>query len=348
MMSSKPKMQVRNVYKVLADASLPELELAFPPPFQLTLYHNLETLQAALPYHDILLCRSTLKVNASLLQEHALKYVLTASSGRDHLDETYLESQHINIIDAKGTNANAVVDYVLANLSYLALFHDFHPQTIGIIGCGEVGRRLYQRLQTHHFRILTYDPLNKGPHHTELQTLAQCDLLCIHANLHDGPRYPSRYLIEHNLLKQRHPHQAIINASRGSIVDEHALLQAHQGLYCTDVFSNEPQINAAVVQHATLCSPHIAGHSMEAKKDALRQISISLHCKLNLTPPCFPPHPQQTFQKTFKSWQETMLSIYNPMIDTQALKASQNLQDIFIQQRRNHLRHGSEYYSLPK
>lgn len=103
---------------ILADASLPGLKQAFPKPFHLTEYHHPDEIAQLLPGQDILLCRSTLKVNQSLLKNHCLQYVATASSGTDHLDHLWLGSQNIQVIDAKGSNAQAVADYVVACLAF--------------------------------------------------------------------------------------------------------------------------------------------------------------------------------------------------------------------------------------
>lgn len=318
---------------LLADASLPELDIAFPPPFHLTYYHNLDELNHTLPHHNLLLCRSTLKVNQALLKHTNLDYVLTASSGRDHLDEAYLTSQNIQILDAKGSNAWAVVEYVLASLSYIEVIKDIHPKTVGIIGFGEVGSRLYRSLASLRYTLFTYDPLQPGPNHIELMQLAKCDLVCIHANLHHTPPYPSFHLITKDFLKKQGTQSVIINASRGEIVDEQSLLHYHQGLYCTDVFANEPKINREVVQHATLCTPHIAGHTIEAKIDAVRQLSKTLHKQLNLTPPNFSAHTP------LKTQQENLLSIYNPITETQVLKSSIDLKATFLTLRQAHYRH---------
>lgn len=312
---------------LLADASLPELSTAFPPPFQLTCYQSLDELKHALPHHKLLLCRSTLKVNHALLNHAKLDYVLTASSGRDHLDEAYLSTQQTKIIDAKGSNAWAVVDYVLACLSYIEDIKGIHPKTVGIIGYGEVGSRLYRTLDARGYTLMTYDPLHPGPNHTELMQLAECDLICVHANLHHTSPYPSFHLLSDDFLKKRPPQSIIINASRGDIIDEQSLITHHRGLYCTDVYTNEPSINKEIVKHATLCTPHIAGHTIEAKIQAIRQLSKTLHEQLHLPPPPFPAFPSKSHDTT-----------YDPIQETQALKASIDLEATFLTLRKAHYR----------
>lgn len=53
---------------ILADALLPGLDSAFPPPFTVTLYHKADEIPELLHHKDVLLCRSTLKINGDLLK----------------------------------------------------------------------------------------------------------------------------------------------------------------------------------------------------------------------------------------------------------------------------------------
>lgn len=318
--------------RILADASLPELKIAFPAPFKMSTYHDDASLKRALNQHNILLCRSTLMVDVNLLQHHILDYLLTASSGRDHIHEADLGQT--TIFDAKGANASAVADYVLSSFAYLKQHHHFEPKTIGIIGFGYVGKRVYAAFQRMGYQSLVFDPIEK-PGKTTLNDIAKCDLVCIHANLHKPEPYPSYHLIDAAFLKQRTAQQAIINAARGDIVDEDALLKYHQGLYCTDVYSHEPNVHLAVLKHAVLCTPHIAGHTIEARSDIVRLLSQKLHEAYHLPAPTFPPHPR--FPAAIHlNWERTVLAHYNPLPETQALKSGVP----FVTLRKQHIRHG--------
>jgi len=139
---------------ILADATLPGLDEAFPAPFNLSRYTNPAKIASLLPKQDVLFCRSTLKVDSTLLKNHHLHYVATASSGTDHLDSFWLASQNIQIIDAKGCNAQAVADYVVACLAYLSQQHLIYGTKAGIIGMGLVGARVNARLQAAGFQTV--------------------------------------------------------------------------------------------------------------------------------------------------------------------------------------------------
>ena len=268
--------------RLLADSTLQNLPALFPSPFKLTLYHTQRELQSLLPTNDILLCRSTLKITAQLLAGSPIQCVATASSGIDHIDSTYLNEHGIKLFDAKGCNANAVADYIVATLAFLYKNSLLIGKKAGVIGIGEVGSQVVTRLRTIGFDVVCYDPLREIVDHSypyrSLNELSTCDLLCVHANLHTSSPYPSSKLLNADFLAQLQPGTTIINAARGGIVDEDALLTTAKPItYCTDVYTNEPMINSNIINFATLCTPHIAGHSIEAKIGAVLKLSQHLH-----------------------------------------------------------------------
>lgn len=339
---------------ILADASLPGLEAAFPAPFNLTRYNSVNELQIMLPGKDILLCRSTLKVNEPLLINSSLKYVTTASSGTDHLDHQYLHSRGIKIIDAKGCNATSVADYVLASLAYLSQQQLPAGNRVGIIGMGMVGTEVAKRFQTLNFNITHYDPL-KASQNTEFKScefveLTKCDLICIHAELHDQQPYSSFNLINKHVLARLKPGCVIINAARGGIVNEDDLLNSTTPLvYCTDVYLNEPAVDPRIIDKSTLCTPHIAGHSLEAKYAAVSLVSEQLHRIAGLPIPFFasPVQSQTITLDPASSWQEKILSIYNPVDETLQLKKAADKFSTFLSSRKNHQnRHDFYVYGI--
>lgn len=338
--------------KVLADASLPGLAQAFPEPFHLTLYHHPEKVTPLLPGQDVLLCRANLKVNHALLQKHRPTYIATASSGTDHLDHEWLHSQNIQIIDAKGCNARAVADYMVSCLAYLDQQKVIQGNKAGIIGLGKVGTQVEARLQAAGFQTVLYDPLKALAEpltfqSSTLEELYDVDLLCIHAELHNTSPFPSLNLIDHTFLEQLNPSCVIINAARGGIINEEALLRT-DFLYCTDVYCNEPDVNPRIIDKALLCTPHIAGHSLEAKYRAVAMVSKTIHQIAGLPEPHYASPSTADLLKDSKhiSWDETVLKIYDPETETQLLKKAQNLSSTFLDVRKKHQqRHDFVLYS---
>lgn len=346
--------------KILADASLPMLQHYFASLYQLTTYQNEASLKQQLQHHDILLCRSTLKVDAELLANTPIRYVATASSGSDHLDKSFLEKQAIQYIDAKGCNAISVADYITASLAYLLQHQKIKGMHAGLIGYGAVGKMVAKRLIALGFYVSIYDPLIKTTDFKScsLTDLYACDVLLLHANLHHNAPYASHHLVNDHFLSQLSSNTVIMNAARGELVDEDALIRHLPRLiYCTDVYVGEPHISADIVQKATLCTPHIAGHSIEAKINAVRIIAEKLDDAIHKQVPRLardketystkilpdlpersnvPSAPIQEGSPITQHNLHNILSLYNPLFETQALKASNDLAATFLTLRKAH------------
>jgi erythronate-4-phosphate dehydrogenase len=328
--------------KLLADNTLTNLSNAFPEPFVITHYNVCELPLLLKQPYDILLCRSTLTVNENLLKQSHIQIVATASSGIDHIDERYLNQQMIRLIDAKGSNATAVADYVLATLAYVHRTKGLPGRRVGIVGLGTIGTLVATRLKAYHFSLIYYDPL-KAQNNNQFRSasfaeLLTCDIICIHANLHQTPPYSSKNLLDDNALAKLKPHTLIINAARGGIVSETALLKLTTPItYCTDVFEQEPSVNPNLIDFCYLCTPHIAGHSIEAKHAAVAMVSQKIHDYYQLARPNYSnlntPLP---LLGSAEHWQDYVLMHYNPMIETNALKKADNQKNAFLELRRAH------------
>lgn len=342
--------------KILADASLPHLDMLFQAPCHLATYTNQDELLSALLHddHDVLLCRSTLHVTAELLSNSKLRCVATASSGVDHIDLDYLNTQNIQLLDAKGCNAEAVSDYVLSTLAYLDMHQKLPGKRVGIMGAGEVGSRVNARLHALGFEVLLYDPpkasINPDFISCSLEDFSSCDVLCIHANLHNTQPYSTQNFLNTEFLQSLKPNTVMVNAARGGMLDEQALLHIkHPITYCTDVYQSEPKINPEIISYATLCTPHIAGHSIEAKSDAVLHISQALHRAFKLRPPAALTYPKLTLDSSDDSWQARALAQYNPIHETLKLKQAYDKNAEFLNLRRAHRhRHNFSQYQTTR
>ncbi len=298
--------------------------------------------------HEILICRSTLKVNNNLLNtSNRLRIIATASSGVDHISQDCLLKNNIVLFDAHGSNAPAVADYVLSCLAYLK-YENLLPQgQVGIIGYGAVGNAVHDYFRLLNYKVIVYDPL-KALHNNKFKSalvneLFNCQILCIHANLHDDLPYPSKNLINYDFLQQLSAGTVIINAARGGIVNEIDLIHycaRNQLIYCTDVYQNEPDINPDVIKLSTICTPHIAGHSIEAKKLAVTMIVNKIYNYYNLSYKVkndkLPLNGN--LQNLLLMWHNNkILNLYNPQFETKQLQvAIDNLMRTFINLRVQH------------
>ena len=138
---------------------------------------------------DALVLRSTAKVSPALLEGSKVQFVGTCTIGTDHLATDYMEANNIVWRNAPGCNAAGVGDYVIAclNHAWQNLGVDPRQQTIGIVGAGNVGGLLAQRLQKAGFNVLQCDPPKAGAGHqgyVELdELLARCQIVCLHTPL---------------------------------------------------------------------------------------------------------------------------------------------------------------------
>lgn len=342
--------------KILADASLPQLSDWFLNPFSITYYQNQNELIANLAQHTILVCRSTLSVTPGLLKDSSIECVATASSGTEHIAVDWLQKQGIVLFDAKGANAASVADYVTACLAVVYPSDVIIKQRAGIVGFGEVGQRVAKRLLALGFEVIYYDPFKVEPaqliESVDLNELLTCDVICIHANWHDSEPYPSHNMFNFAWMSQLKAGVVIINAARGGIVNERDLLLLSKPLhYCTDVYSSEPAINQAIIDYSLLCTPHIAGHSLEAKASSVSYLSQKIHAHYHLTPPqSYSLFADMSCDLTLsEGWQNAILSIYDPRVETNYLKSANNTQQAFLQARKAHnYRHDFSCYDSLK
>ncbi|HAU5546408.1 TPA: 4-phosphoerythronate dehydrogenase PdxB [Proteus mirabilis] len=232
---------------------------------------------------DALMVRSITKVNASLLAGKPVKFVGTATAGFDHVDTAWLEQQKIAFSSAPGCNAIAVVEYVFSALMVFAEQEGFQltDKTVGIVGVGNVGGRLAKRLRALGVNVLLCDPprADRGDDeqfHSLETLLKQAYILTFHTPLNKSGRYNSYHLINESNLDILPEGRILINASRGEIIDNAALLSAlNQGKklrVVLDVWEPEPDLSLELLNKVDIATPHIAGYTLEGKARGTTQV----------------------------------------------------------------------------
>lgn len=206
---------------------------------------------------DVLLVRTRTQVDASLLEGSHVRMVCTATIGFDHIDTAYCESHGIRWMSCPGCNAQAVCDYIEEVLTEVRT-----KGTIGIVGVGHVGSLVAKMAERKSLKVLLNDP-PKGIGVSLDEIAALCDIITFHVPL-DETTY---HLCDASFLAQCRPDALIINAARGGVVDEKALLASGHP-FILDTWEKEPNIDPEVVAHAQLASMHIAGYSLEGKRNA--------------------------------------------------------------------------------
>ena len=223
---------------------------------------------------DVLLVRSTTRVDQSLLADSAVAFVGSATIGVDHIDTAWLADRGIAFANAPGCNARAVVEYDLAALAAVA--PDWRERRVGVVGCGNVGSRVLAQLKALGVACVGYDPLlpsgssDLAAELVSFSSVLECDVLCLHTPLtREGP-FPSWHLFDEAVLEGLAPGTVLLNAGRGAVVDNGALLQRLEERgdlrVVLDVWEGEPEIDRALMQRVDVATPHIAGYSLAGRE----------------------------------------------------------------------------------
>ncbi len=250
---------------------------------------------------DILVVRSVTKVDRSLLMGTPVRFVATATSGCDHVDENDLSAMGIGFASAHGSNANSVAEWVIVSLLRLAKDMGFTlaGKALGIIGVGAVGSRVEAKATALGMKVLRNDPpraRREGPagFFALPDILAMADIVTLHVPLIRAGIDRTLRLVDADFLQRLRPDAVLINASRGAVVDEAALREAlargRLAAAALDVFENEPFIARATLAAARLATPHIAGYSTDAKIAGTAQVYAAI-CRALGKDPVWSPAP---------------------------------------------------------
>lgn len=258
---------------VVADAHIPYLD-ALEPQVELRRLAPEAITHDAVMDADALLVRTRTRCNADLLEGTRVRFVGTATIGYDHIDTKYCDEKGIFWTSAPGCNAAGVRDYVASSIVSAqqkgVLSKPLTDCVIGIVGLGHVGTLVQQWAQEMGMRILVSDP-PKGITTLIIGSLNQCDILTFHTPLTHSGEYPTWHLCNAEWLKACRPDTLIINAARGGIVEEEALLK-HTNPFVIDCWEGEPHIHQATLDRALIATCHIAGYTRIGKYNATQQI----------------------------------------------------------------------------
>lgn len=294
--------------KIVADQDIFAVERIFQPLGELAPLPGRHISRGDLVDADALLTRSVLTVDRELLAGTPVRFVGTATSGVDHVDTRWLREAGIALAHARGANAQAVVEYCLGALARLTLAGriDEAARSVGVIGAGAVGGRLVEKLRDLGYAVTVCDPplaaavrAKSGGKSSleqaspgEYQSMAaalDCDIVSLHAPLTRAGKHATAGMLGADALARLRPGAVLLQASRGGVVDEQALLARLANgpeLHCViDVWEREPAINAALADWASLATPHIAGYSEQAKSAAGLMLARQLAAHFKLPQP---------------------------------------------------------------
>lgn len=281
---------------------------------------------------DALIIRTRTQCNRALLEGSRVKFIATATIGFDHIDVDYCREAGIVWQNCPGCNAGSVEQYVHAILLLLKRQKGLvlEGACLGIVGVGHVGSRVERMARSLGMRVLRNDPPRADQGEAgfvDLATLArECDVITFHTPLHREGVYRTFHLADAAFFEGLQRCPFILNTSRGEVIETSALLQAlQQGQIreaVIDTWEHEPDISLDLLNRVFLGTPHIAGYSADGKSNATR-MALEALCRFFLVEADFQIVPPALPEREYASDPETaFLQAYNPMTDSEALKAA--------------------------
>lgn len=218
-----------------------------------------------------------------------LKVISRCGAGMDSVDLAAAKHRGIQVLNTPEAPAQAVAELTLGYI--LSLLRQINPidravrngewprtqgrlfaaQTIGVIGLGHIGRRVARLCQAFEATVVAHDPYaSQIPDGVSMlpleQLLASADIITLHtpysADMH--------HLLDAKAFAAMKPEAIVINAARGGLVDENALLAALQSgkisAAALDVFEQEPYHGPLLECGNVILTSHVGSLARESRQ----------------------------------------------------------------------------------
>ena len=257
---------------------------------------------------DVLLVRSATKVRKNIIDAcSSLKIIGRGGVGMDNIDVEYARGKGIKVINTPAASSHSVAELVFAHLFGMVRFlHDSNQnmplegdsrfkelkksyakgvelkgKTLGILGFGRIGQATAKIALSVGMKVIAFDPFIDNAH-IELEfydgqtvnftidtiskedVLKQSDFISLHVPAQD------KYVISTKEFNTMKDGVGIVNAARGGVIDEVALVKAIESGKISnaalDVFENEPTPEIQLLMNPNISlTPHIGGATGEAQ-----------------------------------------------------------------------------------
>lgn|SRR5690606_17017583 len=267
-------------------------------------------LVARLPEYDAIIVRSATQVRKDLIDQCPnLKVIARGGVGMDNIDVDYARSKGLSVINTPAASSQSVAELVFGHaLSLLRFIHlsnrempqsgtsefkqlkkaysagrELRGKTLGVIGLGRIGRKAAEMALGMGMKVVGTDPMvdevtlevklhadyNQKlsvtiPSMSLEEVLEQADVITIHV--------PGGKILGAEELAKTRKGVVLVNAARGGVIDEEALLAALESGQVSaaglDVFVNEPTPNEALLTHPLISvTPHIGAATDQAQEN---------------------------------------------------------------------------------
>jgi D-3-phosphoglycerate dehydrogenase / 2-oxoglutarate reductase len=248
--------------------------------------------------YDAIVVRSATKLNADLIERaDRLKVIGRAGVGVDNVDVDAATRRGIIVANAPESTVVSAAEHTIGLLVALARnipqAHaalkqgrwersayggiELAGKTLGVLGFGRIGQQVARRALGLGMRVVAYDPYVTAERFRELgaerletpeDVYAVADFLTLHLPL----TAETRASLDAAAFEAMRPGVRIVNAARGQLVDEEALLAAlrsgHVAGAALDVFGSEPYSGPLLELDTFVATPHLAASTGEAQDRA--------------------------------------------------------------------------------
>lgn len=237
-----------------------------------------------------------------------VELICLTATGVNNIDLDYCRQQGIKVANVKGYSTNTVAQHTLSLLLHLLeknneydqfvkskeytkcgmfsyfdnRFHEISSLTWGVVGLGDIGRKVALLAKTLGAKVQYYSTSGKNMttdyQQVDFETLLKTsDIISIHAPLNDQ----THYLFDEPALRKMKEDAYLINVGRGGIIQEEALVkvmnEGHLAGVGLDVFEHEPLLENDVLfnikdTHKIIMTPHIAWGSVEARTRCVHEV----------------------------------------------------------------------------
>ena len=270
-----------------------------------------DDLAAQLADVDAVIVRSGTTLTRELIEGAArLRVIGRAGVGVDNIDLDAATERGVAVLNAPSGNTTSAAELTFALLLSLArsipaadrsmragewdrkTFRgmELHGKTLGLVGAGRIGAEVARRARAFGMRVVAYDPYLSNERADTLglvvapldRVLEEADVLSLHVPLTDA----TENLIDAAALGRMKEGAYLINAARGGVVDEEALVDAvrsgHLGGVALDVYADEPPTADHPLRgmDGVVLTPHLGAATREAQRNVAQEIAGAVRAAL--------------------------------------------------------------------
>jgi D-3-phosphoglycerate dehydrogenase len=259
---------------------------------------------------SILIVRSTRVQEAAIKAGRSLSLIVRAGAGYDSIDIASASAQGISVANCPGMNALAVAELAWGlilscdrripdqtrdlrdgvwNKKEYAKASGLHGRTLGVVGLGRIGQAVAERGRAFGMNVISWSR-SLTPETADENAVGYCEELTNLARMSDvisinvAANKDTAHLIDERFCDAMRPGTILVNTSRGSVIDEAALIRAirekkvRAGL---DVFAEEPSANAPefkdpIVKEEGVYGSHHIGASTSQAQEAIANETVRI------------------------------------------------------------------------